>query len=436
MFDFLFQNKKGEYENLLDIISADLDKIHLADLAQEKAMSMISKAISKSEIVLLDQDHNQRLDKAYYRLNVQPNDNQTGTDFWYQASMQLLHSGDVLIVRIGHEEDAKYYIAKDFNATQTVMRGKKYSHVQIWDGIDTYSLDRNFNESDVIRLRYGTDQLRLWRNNVLNVYNETLSALQQAEMISNTPLFKYKVSANLQFRSVDKDGNETKMTIDDVINKIKKQIQSGGLSIIRETQGTELEYFKIDNKASVTDLKSMAAEINEECAKAYDIPIGVFNGQITEQSDATNEFITYAVQPVAEVISDSLNAKIVGMDDYAKGERALVWLGKFKHRDVLDNADKMDKLRADGFSLDECREMVGMWTLDTDFSRSRVVTKNYAAEGESGKDPTADAGSDDADNTDELNRTNQQATLTVSMSKHKERRMKRNGKKQTVLHAD
>lgn len=429
MFDFLFQNKKGEYENLLDVISTDLDKIHLADLAQEKAMSMISKAVAKSEIVLLNNQHGERLDEAYYRLNVQPNDNQTGTDFWYQASMQMLHEGDALIVRIGNEADAKYYIAKTFNASQTVMYGKTYSNVQIWDGIDTYQLDRTFNESDVIRLRYGTDQLRSWRKNVLKLYNDTLAALQQAETISNTPLFKYKVNSNLQFKSIDSNGNEIKLTIDDVMDKLKKQIEGGQLSIIRETQGTSLEYFKIDNKASVTDMKAMAAEINEECAKAYDIPVGVFNGQITEQSDATNEFITYAVQPLAEVIADSLNAKIVGMSDYVQGERILVWLGTFKHRDVLDNADKIDKLRADGFSLDECRKMVGLWSLDTDFSRSRVVTKNYAAEGESGKEPAAEAGSDDTDSTDELNRSNQQATLTVSMSKHKERRLKRNGKK-------
>lgn len=413
MFDFLFQNKKGEYQSLMDIISINLDKIQLSNLAQEKAMSMIAKAIAKSEIVLLDAEHNIRQDEAYYRLNVQPNDNQTGTDFWYQAAMQMLHDGDVLIVRVAD----KYYIAKSFTADNTVLYGKSYSNVTVWDGIDTYSIDKTFREADVIRLRYGTDALRRWTQNVLKLYNDTLSAMQSAVTISSSPLFKYKVDANLQFRTKDEDGNEIRLTVDEVMDKIKKQISDGGLSIIRETQGTSLEYMKIDSRANVSDTKAMAAEINEECAKAFDIPIGVFNGQITEASDATNEFITYAVQPVAEVITDSLNAKIVGKDDYVKGERALVWLAKFKHRDVLDNADKIDKLRADGFSLDECRDLAGMWTLDTDFSQGRVITKNYAAEG--GNDPAAD-GSDDADELDKINQL-----ATHKLSKHKERRRKR-----------
>lgn len=413
MFDFLFKNRNGELQSLVDIIGTDMEKIQLAKLAQEKAMSMIAKAIAKSEIVLLDNEHNTRKDEAYYRLNVQPNDNQTGTDFWYQAAMQLLNTGDVLIVRVSD----KYYIAQSFTASDTVLYGKEYSSVTVWDGIDMYSIDKRFQEKDVIRLRYGTDALRRWTNQVLKLYNDTLSAIQSAVALSNTPLFKYKVDANLQFRSVDRNGNKIKLTVDDVIDRLKKQIADGGLSIIKETNGTDLEYMKIDSKATVADTKSMAAEINEQCARAYDIPIGVFNGQITESSDATNEFITYAVQPVAEVISDSLNAKIVGLDDYVKGERAFVWLAKFKHRDVLDSGDKIDKLRADGFSLDECRELAGMWPLNTDFSQSRVITKNYAAEG--GNDPTAE-GSDDADEPNKINQL-----VTGKLSKHKERRKKR-----------
>ena len=44
----------------------------------------------------------------------------------------------------------------------------------------------------------------------------------------------------------------------------------------------------------------IALAINNEAANAFDIPEAVFNGNITEKSDATNEFITYACSPVAE----------------------------------------------------------------------------------------------------------------------------------------
>lgn len=74
-----------------------------------------------------------------------------------------------------------------------------------------------------------------------------------------------------------------------------------------------------------------------------------FKGNITEKSDATNEFITYAVSPVAEVINDTLTAYVVGEDDYcSKNEKVMVWLARFKHVDVVDSAVNLDKLRGIG----------------------------------------------------------------------------------------
>lgn len=177
----------------------------------------------------------------------------------------------------------------------------------------------------------------------------------------------------------------------------------------------------MDVKKQVTaaELASLADTINKECAAAYDIPLGVFNGQITEQSDATNEFITYAVGPPAEVINDTLNAKLVGQADYIKGERAFVWLAHFKHIDVIDAANSLDKLRAIGFTLDEIFEMVGYPALNTDFSTTRALTKNYATEGlEESAQPTG--GADDPSDESVRNTSNRK------QSKHKERRERRN----------
>lgn len=85
------------------------------------------------------------------------------------------------------------------------------------------------------------------------------------------------------------------------------------------------------------------------------------------------------------MINDELTAKLVGADDYAnKKEKVLVWLARFKHVDVVDNASNLDKLRSDGWSFDEIRKMVGYPILDTDFSNARALTKNYST-GEEGE---------------------------------------------------
>lgn len=417
MFEFLKQNKDGTFQDLIEIASVNMEKIQTARMAVEKAKNMIAKAIAKSEIVLLDKKHDRRFDEQYYRLNVRPNDNQTGTDFWYQAVYTMLSDGEALIVRLND----KYYLANNgCQKSNEVLFGKTYRNVTITDGSDEYTLGKIFYEDDVIHLKYDNPKLRIFANNVVNIYTDTISALQRASAIAAGPFFKFKTDGNITFRRQNVDGTEQRLTIDDVIDTLKKQIEDGGISILKEQSGTEIEALKIETGTTISDLKSMTDEIYRTVEKIFDIPHGVFYGEITEQSDATNEFITYAVDPIAEVISDSLNAKLVGSDDYISGERAFVWLAKFKHRDTLDNADKIDKLRADGYTLDECRELSGMWTLNTEFSTSRVITKNYSVE--AGKDAGAETASDDGD---EPNKINQQAT--GKLSKHKERRLKRNG---------
>ena len=413
MFEWLFRNSNQEITDLLEVITENWNRLQLAALAQEKAVNMIANAVAKSEIVLSNGTDRIR-DAEYFRLNIRPNDNQTGTDFWHMAVRRLLKQGECLIVRM---RSGKYYMADSFSETSRVLARKVYSSVTLTDGTDTVMIDRVFNSDDAIHLKYGNAELRALRENVLNIYNEAAAALEQMVKVAGTPRFKFKTEANMSFRMKDENGNDVVLTIDKVIGRLKDQLTQNGVTIIRETQGTSLEYMDIKSGIPVNDFKIMASEINEQCAMAYDIPIDVFLGKITEKSDATNEFITYAVQPVAEAISDSLNAKLVGEEDYVRGERAFVWMSRFKHVDVIDSATSLDKLRGIGFNYDEIREMVGYEPLNTEWSQARALTKNYETEGE-GESAQPTGGTEDL--ADESVRNSNPRT-----SKHKERRKKR-----------
>ena len=52
MFEWLFRKKTGENVNLLEVITASLNKLQLASLAEEKAVNMIANAILSSAPVL------------------------------------------------------------------------------------------------------------------------------------------------------------------------------------------------------------------------------------------------------------------------------------------------------------------------------------------------------------------------------------------------
>lgn len=415
MFEWLLRKKDGTVVSILDTIAKDLTRVQLAAMAQEKAAGMIAKAIAKSEIVLM-KDGERRKDIEYFRLNIRPNSNETGTDFWFNVAHDLVIKGEAVVVRM---QDGKYYRAASWSTDNMVMYPKTYRDIILTDGRDQYTLRYGVNSDDIMHFRYSSRKLLEYADNVLSTLNEALNAVQALETITHTPILKYKTETNMTFRRKTPDGKEIRLAIDDVMEEFRQKIDGKKLAIIHEQTGTSLEFMDHKAQTQAAEVAAMTDLINKEAAAAYDIPVSVFNGMITEQSDASNEFITYAVSPPAEVISDTLNAKLVGDRDYIRGERAFVWLAHFKHIDVIDASPNLDKLRAIGFTLDELFEMVGYPALGTEFSTSRALTKNYATEGsEESAGPTG--GADDP--------AEESAVSSRKLSKHRERRERRHGK--------
>lgn len=377
MFNFFIQNRNKEMQSLAEIIAVDMAKLNLSRLAIEKAMLMIAKAIAKSDILIQTESKDKR--KQEYRLNIQPNDHECGTVFWTEVVKQLLTEQEVLIIPLG----GKYYRASAWESDTNVLMERTYSHITLTCDRCNYALFKSFRTSEVIHLKYDNAKIKLYLQNVVGQYDKTLDSVNAMMRLSAQPRYKLKLGTSaLSFREKQADGTDKVMTKDQYVSKIKNLLEADELSVLTESDNVSVDQMQINTSVKAEELSKMAQQINNEVANAFDIPEAVFNGNITEKSDATNEFITYAVGPVAEVINDTLTAYIVGEDDYCtKNEKVMVWLARFKHVDVVDSATNLDKLRGIGFSYDELREMVGYPLLNTEFSQARALTKNYEEEG-------------------------------------------------------
>lgn len=378
MFDFIL-NRDKEMQSLAEIITANMAKLNLSKLAIEKAVLMIAKAIAKSDILI--QTESEAKKNKEYRLNIMPNDHECGTVFWTRVVKKLLVEQEAVIVPVGE----KYYRVSTYEHTNNVLSERTYSNITITCGGQNYSLFKSYSSADVIHLRYDNEKIRLYLQNVVGQYDKTLDAINAMMRLSAQPKFKLKMGTAQVFKEKDAKGNATTVTKDRYAEKIKGLLESEDLTVLTESDGVSLEQLQINSNIKAEELTKMALQINNEVANAFDIPEAVFNGNITEKSDATNEFITYAVGPVAEVINDTLTAYVVGKDDYSKkNERVMVWLARFKHVDVVDSAVNLDKLRGIGFNFDEILDMVGYPALNTEFSQARALTKNYGEEGKEG----------------------------------------------------
>ncbi len=374
MFDFWFQNKKGELQSYADLISIEVKKLKISKMAIEKAVGMIAHAIAKSEFVV-QRENGKVKDDVYWLLNIRPNQNETATDFWIAAIKKLLCEEESLICYANE----KLFRVDTYTSGKEVILPRVYKNVNIISNGETFKLDRNFRSDEMIHLRAQNKKIRKYLEQTLEMYNSIVSAIATAKKLSGTPKFTLEVPAQMPLiRTKDEDGNDKTLTIDEYKKGIKKLLESDDIEVLQNSNGMEINGLKIETNVTSEDIAKLSGEIYKEAAFAFDIPEAVFLGTITEKADSTNEFITYGVGWVAELINDSLNAVLVGKEDYLKGERIWIDMTRFKHRDLVESAANLDKLRSIGFNFDEILEAVGREPLNTEFSQKRVVTKNYS----------------------------------------------------------
>lgn len=373
MFDFLFQNKKGELQSLSDLISVEVKKMKITKMAVEKAIGMVAHAIAKSEFIV--QGKNERLrNELYWSLNVKPNPNETATEFWIEVIQRLLKNSECLICIIGK----KFYIADSFQVNNSVMLNQIYSNITITANGESLQLNNTYTSDEVIHLKAKNKKIRAYMETVMKMHDDVVSAMEAAIKISKTPKFMLKIAGAMPvIRTLRADGTEQTLTVDEFKKNIKNLLESENIEILQASNGLEISQLKIDTAVTSEDVVKISKEIFEECAFAFDIPKTVFMGEITEKADSTNEFITYAVGWVAEILNDAMNATLVGKESFLSGEYIWIDLSGFKHRDLVESANYLDKLRSIGFSLDEIRQAIGWEPLNTPFSQERVITKNY-----------------------------------------------------------
>lgn len=132
------------------------------------------------------------------------------------------------------------------------------------------------------------------------------------------------------------------------------------------------------NKDS-SDFRALRKEMFEIVAQALQIPVSLMLGNITNMNEIVKVFLTFCIDPIADMISEETTRKTSGgYDNWTKGNYVKVDTSTINHIDILDVAEKADKLIASGTCcIDEVREIIGFDRLNTKFSQQHFITKNY-----------------------------------------------------------
>lgn len=352
------ENIKGDKE-IEDLKSEIIYK----ELALHTAITLIANAISKCEIKTYENELEKK-DRLYYSLNISPNINQNSSQFWHKVIEKMIYDGEALVLDIND----KLYCADKFGVDKFPILGNKYQGIII----DTLSLNKTFYAEGVLLFRLDNIHLKKLIDSLNSQYGKLLNHSIKKYLKSNRTKYKLKLSS---VKAGDQNFNEVFENV--IRNQLKNFIESDE-AVYPEFEGQTLEDISPKNNIDSKDLREIRKEIMEIVAQTFKIPINLMSGNITNIQDVVKMFLTFCIDPIADMIGEELTRKIYGFEGWKSGKFIKVDTSTINHVDVLDVAEKVDKLISSGVNcIDEVRAVIDYPALNTEFSKTHFITKNY-----------------------------------------------------------
>nr|DAZ35563.1 MAG TPA: portal protein [Caudoviricetes sp.] len=337
-------------------------------LAVHIAASYIANAISKCEIKIFKKDNEKiklQKDVTGYRLNVEPNNNQSGSQFWNKVAMKMLTNKDGALVIVSNE---KLYVADSFHVDKKPFLENEYSAIVI----DGCSLNKKYVESEVMHFQLEDKNVNELIDGMYADYGEAISYAVKSFLQSNGQKYKLQIEN-------DKVGDQK--FEDYYKEKVEKSLEKFVKSpngIYIQFPGNQLDPMNVSkNIKDSADVIKLRTDIFEVVAHAYKIPISMMAGNINNMKEIISAFITFAVEPIATLISDEIKRKFFGYSGYMDDVKVKVDTSTIPYISILDNATNAAALIQNTlFNSNEVREILGVIPGEEEILNKFFVTKN------------------------------------------------------------
>lgn len=349
----------------MDTVTGEIAKtIYFKELALHIAKSYIANTISKCEFKVFE-DGKESRNELYYALNVDPNPNQSSSQFLNQMVNTLYDKNEVLVVPVKN----RLYVAESFSIDERPMKENLFTGVTI----EKQSITKPFKAGDVFYFKLDNKSVKRLIDDLYESYGQLFASAMAAYKRSNGKKYKL-ILENTQ--AGDKQFAEKFNTV------IKDQLQSfidNEVAVYPQFKGQELQEFGSTGGNS-DDVLKIRKEIFDLTAQALKIPQPMMYGNITNMQEIVKVYLTFCIDPLADMIGEEITRKINTFDTWQGGQRFVrVDTSRINHIDLLDVAEKADKLLASGIcSIDELREVLDKQPLNTEFSQKHWITKNYS----------------------------------------------------------
>lgn len=361
----LFGSKDTIYLNEhLDSICTNLA---IDSFALQVGVNIIASCIAKCEFKTFVRKKEVNQDE-YYLWNVEPNQNQNSTEFLQELLSKLIIENEVLVIEV----NGQLIIADSFYREEFAVNEDYFEQVTR----KNFSFNKRFYMRDVLYFRCNNEDIKKYFDNLMFGYNELINLAQG----------KYKRAGGrkgIVKRDTTATGNEEeKRRITNLFENQFKNYFDAENAVVDLPRG--VEYTEITGEGSkkssneLGDITKLLDDAFIRAAQALKIPPSLLKGDIADIEKITDNFLTFCIDPLVDLIQTEINRKRYRKDNFLNGSYLYIDTTTIRHLDIFSIAEKIDKLISTGmYGIDELRKKLKDTTLNTDWSENHWITKNY-----------------------------------------------------------
>lgn len=342
-----------------------MDQVYIRELAFWTCVNKIANALSKCEFRTYY--HHEPVKKGeYYLWNIEPNRNQNASAFLTKLIGKLYLNNEALVV----ESSGQLYVADDFQKTVYALYDYQFTGVTV----DDFTFGKTFYQNEVLYFQLNSLDMRQLVNLLYSSYNELLQYAANAYRKSRGSRGILDIDAQAQAEDDFSDTLQELMT-----NYFKKFFESENavLPLYDGYKYTELQS-KTYSSESTRDIKALADDIFDFTARAFSFPPSLAKGDVQDTEKATDELLTFCMDPLARMLEKEINRKRNGMAGFLAGNYLWIDTTAVKHIDIFDIAAPVDKLISSGiYSINDIRRVIGEAPIDEEWAKTHFITRNY-----------------------------------------------------------
>lgn len=343
-------------------------EIFYKELAVKACVNLIANAVARSEFLTYEKGKEIK-GENYYLFNVEPNQNRSSSKFWRDVIHRLVYENECLVI----QQDGKFYVTDEFTPVRFAFKENIYKNIVI----DDYKLKNIFYESQVFHFELHDEKIRNVIEGLYNSYAGLIAASQGHYKKNNARRGTLEIPTNYpQTEKAQSDLHDL------LSNRFKRFFEAEGGAVLPLSNGMKYEELSsnigVKGGAEGRDVRAFIDDIFDFVAVAFQVPPQLLKGNVSDTNQAVNNFLTFCINPLAELLTDEINRKLYGKKAYLDRTYVKLDISRIRSVDIKDIANALDVLvRIGAYSVDDCLKALGMETLGTEWSMARWMTKNY-----------------------------------------------------------